>query len=974
MLKYLAAVTGVVGVFVIALWIALDPSVRSCITMAERGLLPIAETQDERFLGKVLQDTANCRGGQKALASRNTPWVDWSNYWATGDGSSRTGNLNPLTFVTKHLERNGRGVDGALMDLERQRVELIKFNLFDNYTYEDYVLGRDGADGRTIKSWPEMRLPQSHPDYGQVGGAGRQLCRGEMIRFRTVNGTCNDMRNPAMGSTGMSYPRNVAFEATFPMEAIARGDTIVANRHGDRLGPLSPDPQVISRVLFTRAQSDASRCNGGLGLPGNDVTANCDYKKAPFFNVLAAYWIQFMTHDWFSHLQEGDNNMGQTVSMGCRTVGVGAAKRDLTAAEVAKLGCNPDAREYSPLYAQTDAPERFDGDSRLKRAYKTTPNTVTSWWDASQIYGYDAASKARVKRDPDAPAKLLLRTVPERAAQGDNAGYLSLLQMQCPAGDTTCDVSPMNPKWNGQEAVAFPENWSIGMSFFHNLFAREHNSFVTAFKAHAKKNAKRDSGLRRPDKPTTMVPYSDITDDELFELARLVIAATIAKIHTIEWTTQLLYDEPLYTAMNSNWYGLVRDFPEIKDILSKIVTDLGKTGDGEEETTWYSVFSSGAGIVGTGTLDPDGDIAQLDWDNAGTNHFGSPFNFPEEFVSVYRLHPLLPDLIELRDPDDPNRIVGKLPIITTFRNKATGAMHELGLERIALSFGRQRLGALTLQNQPRFLQALSMPSRADGPTKVVDVTALDIIRDRERGIPRFNEFRRQIGLRQLTSFDDFVDQRLAKKKDKTPAEETELVEQRKLAGLLREVYGQHICTASKIISTVQLDPDAARGGNGQSAFPNDCLGHPDGTPVDNVEDLDTIVGYLAESTRPYGFAISETQFQIFIVNASRRLFSDRFFTSSFRNEFYSEFGLNWVKNNGPDKRMERGKDNGHRIEVLPLKRVLMRNLPGLRDQLEPVRNAFDPWARDRGSYYETDWKPIPSATSDPAFRPAKDQP
>ena len=45
--------------------------------------------------------------------------------------------------------------------------------------------------------------------------------------------------------------------------------------------------------------------------------------------------------------------------------------------------------------------------------------------------------------------------------------------------------------------------------------------------------------------------------------------------------------------------------------------------------------------------------------------------------------------------------------------------------------------------------------------------------------------------------------------------------------------------------------------------------------------------WLAESTRPHGFAISETQFVVFILNASRRLFSDRFFTSSFRPEFYT---------------------------------------------------------------------------------------
>ena len=70
--------------------------------------------------------------------------------------------------------------------------------------------------------------------------------------------------------------------------------------------------------------------------------------------------------------------------------------------------------------------------------------------------------------------------------------------------------------------------------------------------------------------------------------------------------------------------------------------------------------------------------------------------------------------------------------------------------------------------------------------------------------------------------------------------------------------------------------------------------------VDNVEDLDTVVGYLAETTRPHGFAISETQFVVFILNASRRLFSDRFLTSSFRPEFYTTLGVDWVNNNGPD--------------------------------------------------------------------------
>lgn len=150
---------------------------------------------------------------------------------------------------------------------------------------------------------------------------------------------------------------------------------------------------------------------------------------------------------------------------------------------------------------------------------------------------------------------------------------------------------------------------------------------------------------------------------------------------------------------------------------------------------------------------------------------------------------------------------------------------------------------------------------------------------------------------------------------------------------------------------------------------NDCLGHANGTLIDNIEDVDTIVGYLAEPTRPHGFAISETQFVVFILNASRRLFSDRFFTSSFRPEFYTRLGVDWVNNNGPGPaQLEKGTPNGHKQPILPMKRVLLRNIPELNAELSDVVNAFDPWARDRGQYYEIDWKARSGAQSDDAFR------
>jgi hypothetical protein len=178
---------------------------------------------------------------------------------------------------------------------------------------------------------------------------------------------------------------------------------------------------------------------------------------------------------------------------------------------------------------------------------------------------------------------------------------------------------------------------------------------------------------------------------------------------------------------------------------------------------------------------------------------------------------------------------------------------------------------------------------------------------------------------------------------------------------LREVYGQHKCDRSKIITAAQLNDDGSK--------INDCLGHPNGSMVDNIEDVDVVVGMLAEFARPHGFAISETQFQVFILNASRRLFSDRFFTSSFRPEFYTKLGVRWVNENGPDgKIMEKGKPNGHEMEVSPLKRVLLRTVPELKTELDSVVNVFDPWARDRGDYYSLQWKPRPGAEADEAFK------
>jgi hypothetical protein len=84
-----------------------------------------------------------------------------------------------------------------------------------------------------------------------------------------------------------------------------------------------------------------------------------------------------------------------------------------------------------------------------------------------------------------------------------------------------------------------------------------------------------------------------------------------------------------------------------------------------------------------------------------------------------------------------------------------------------------------------------------------------------------------------------------------------------------------------------------------------------------------MVGMFAEDLPP-GFGFSDTAFRIFILMASRRLESDRYFTTDYRPEIYTQEGLNWITNN-------------------TMRSVLLRHYPELRPALREVDNAFAPW-------------------------------
>jgi hypothetical protein len=167
--------------------------------------------------------------------------------------------------------------------------------------------------------------------------------------------------------------------------------------------------------------------------------------------------------------------------------------------------------------------------------------------------------------------------------------------------------------------------------------------------------------------------------------------------------------------MKANWYGLGTE------VLYRI---FGRIGQGE-------VLS---GIPGS-----------------PADHHGAPFTLTEEFASVYRLHPLIPDDFEFYSMES-----GELLKRLTFpevalRNAASVIDDKLCVEDVFYSFGIAHPGAITLHNFPRFLRD---HVTEDGVR--VDIAAVDIMRDRERGVPRYNQFRRLFHKPPVRSFEELT--------------------------------------------------------------------------------------------------------------------------------------------------------------------------------------------------------------------------
>ena len=516
--------------------------------------------------------------------------------------------------------------------------------------------------GATAEKLPEI------PEYAD----------GSYLTSRTVTGHYNDLEHPAMGSAGCRFGRNVPLSFTVP-EA------------GSQL--MTPNPRVVSRELLTRTK----------------------FLPAESLNLLAAAWLQFEVHDWFSHPKPSWD--------------------DPHTLELASGDDWPEQPMRLPRAIPDPSWRESDGNPT------TWVNEDTHWWDGSQVYGdtRGIADGLRARED----GKLVI----------DEDG------LPPAALDAVLDVS----------GVA--GNFWLGLGLLHGVFMREHNAICDLLKAH----------------------HPSWGDDRLYRTARLINAALMAKIHTVEWTPGIIAHPTTVRAMRTTWWGLA----------------------GERVHKRYGRISHSDLISGI-----PGSRKDL---------FDVPYALTEEFGAVYRMHPLIPDDYTFRSTAD-DAILAEHTFQDLTLTHVRERMHSLGMGNALYSFGRSHPGAITLHNYPRFLQHLQRP---DGTT--LDLAAVDIIRTRERGVRRYNEFRRQLHLKPASSFEDL-----------TPNPEWQAE--------LRRVYDN------------------------------------------DLEMVDLMVGLYAE-TPPPGMGFSDTAFRIFALMAPRRITSDRFLTDDYRPEIYTSEGLDWIDDN-----------------------------------------------------------------------------
>ncbi|KAI8799784.1 heme peroxidase [Cladochytrium replicatum] len=355
---------------------------------------------------------------------------------------------------------------------------------------------------------------------------------------------------------------------------------------------------------------------------------------------------------------------------------------------------------------------------------------------------------------------------------GDTSRAVDLIRKPDGTFHIVNNYLPINAK-SGEELLGHPKNIWFGLSMVTYIMALEHNAVVERFRQ----------------------LHPDWTGEQLFAKARLVISALVAKIQGVEWTPAIIQNKAGKFGQWHMFYGFLG-----QNFRRKI-----------GNPRWLGNFISG--ILG-------GHLA----------YRGVNYAVTEEFASVYRMHPLLPESFTVR-----SATTGQTEATYSLGETIFQGSHKVNQSHsrldVAYSMGTSAPGALVLNNYPTALRNIPDPIE---PTVFHDLAAIDLVRDRERRVPRYNEFRRQFLLNPIKTWADLT---------------SDVAAQRALA----EVYG-----------------------------------------VDGVEKLDLLVGTLAEPKLP-GFVFGETIYSVFVVQTQRRIECDRFLTDDYNAKVYTEEGIRWVE-------------------------------------------------------------------------------
>jgi len=243
-------------------------------------------------------------------------------------------------------------------------------------------------------------------------------------------------------------------------------------------------------------------------------------------------------------------------------------------------------------------------------------------------------------------------------------------------------------------------NFHPGLTAIQTLWAREHNNIASILQAN---------------NPTW-------TDEQIFQTARLIVSAEVIKIHSLEWTNQLGQN------------------PGDQAVTKSLVSLFGEPLTTEDQILTHVVS--------------------------------------EEFVASYHWHSFVPPSLTLRNPQTGSPIAvpagvtatgSQVDYVAQFQD--TTLIREVGIEPVLVGLAYEYTGAMRFHNLAPGLQNIQHPYLLDhNPNPFtqpncqavpgLDFAVIDIVRERERGIPKYTAFRNLVGLGVLPNaiyFDDLAD-------------------------------------------------------------------------------------------------------------------------------------------------------------------------------------------------------------------------